>query len=265
MRGTFVHLLEARGLPGWLVPDYQLMLTTAIVVGCLLTLFLCRRYGFPRRTAQDLLFWGIPALLLGAKFFHYLQFGWGDHSWRGFLYHGFSLYGGLFGLLVAWLIYRRIRPFPLAEFLDCVTPGLALGLALGRVGCFLAGCDGGRVCYRAWAVRFPPGTDAFTFQAARGTIAPEAAVSLPAHLTQLYEVGFGLAVLTVTLLWLRRRPHPGSVFLAGVMSYALYRFATEPIRVDLGGLHPFGLTFASFLSLLVLAGGALLWGRLFTR
>lgn len=263
MRPTFVRLFGKGGLPGWLVLDYQFLLTTAIILGCLLTLFLCRRRGLPPRISQDLLFWGIPSLLLGSKILYYLQFGWANHTWLEFLSHGFSLYGGLFGLLTSWLLYYRIRPFPLGKFLDCATPGLALGLVLGRTGCFMAGCDGGRLCSLAWCIRFPPNSDAFVFQASREMIAPGAKFSLPAHPTQLYEVVFALAVLIVTWLWLKRDPRPGSVFLAGVMGYALYRFLSEPIRVDLGGIHPFGLTFASFLSLAILASGAVIWGWYF--
>lgn len=241
------------------------MLTAAIVAGCLLTLLLCRRRGVPLDTAQDLLFWGVLSLLLGAKALYYLQFGWANHTWWELLQHGFSLYGGLLGLLAAWLIHHRIRPFPLGLFLDCATPGLALGLALGRVGCFLAGCDGGRLCGLPWGVRFPPDADAFAFQVSRDMITRSARLSLPAHPTQLYEAVFAVTVLNVALLWLKRDPRPGSVFLTGTMSYAAYRFFTEPIRVDLGGLHPFGLTFASFFSLVVLAVGAIVWGLYLSR
>lgn len=241
------------------------MLTAAIVSGCLLTLFVCRRRGLRLDTVQDLLFWGVLSLLLGAKALHWLQFGWGNHTWWEFLHHGFSLYGGFFGLSAAWLILHQIHPFPLGRFLDCATPGLAFGLALGRVGCFLAGCDGGRPCSLGWCVGFPPDGDAFAFQVSREMIGPSAKFSLPAHPTQLYEVVFAVTVLIAALLRLKRDPAPGSVFLTAVMSYAAYRFLTEPIRVDLGGLHPFGLTFASFLSLVVLAVGAGVWGRYLSR
>ncbi len=49
----------------WLIPDFQLMLTLAIITGCLLCLWLWRRKEAESGIASDLLFWGIPGLLVG--------------------------------------------------------------------------------------------------------------------------------------------------------------------------------------------------------
>lgn len=74
---------------------------------------------------------------------------------------GLEFYGGfiLASLLVpAWLKFRE--KVSLRWYMDILAPSAALGLAIGRVGCFLNGCCYGGVCQEPWAVRFPFGSPA---------------------------------------------------------------------------------------------------------
>ncbi len=83
---------------------------------------------------------------------------------------GLVVYGSLIGGLLgfgAFLIRRRL---PLLPMLDLLTPGMLLGLALGRVGCFLNGCCYGGPCDLPWAVRFPVGSPPFLQHAEEGKI-----------------------------------------------------------------------------------------------
>lgn len=250
------ELLDGTGLPTWLVPDYWFMLTLALVAGSLLTLSLWKRSGQERKVASDLLFWSILALFVGAKLFNFLQFGF-PRSLSGFWSTGgFALYGGLFGVLTACTVYYFIHPYPIRMYLDCVAPALALGLFLGRIGCFLAGCNGGIPSDLPWGVRFPRDTPVFYHQSKAGLIEGWESFALPAHPTQLYESLFGLTALMLLLLLFREKQRDGGqVFFTGMLWYAVYRFATEPLRADTGGLHPFDLlTFSQFVSLLVGVG-----------
>ncbi len=253
MREVIIQALAGTGIPGWLVPDYWFMLTTAIIAGSLVTLVMSRHAKLSA-PVSDLLFFGILGLFVGSKILYGLQY-WDSWSWGRMLQPaGFALYGGLLGLLTAWLGYYLVRPFPLWSFLDSVAPGLALGLFFGRIGCFLAGCNGGIACGWPWAVSFPPGTSSFEQQAALGYIPPGADLSLPAHPTQLYESFFGLA--SFFLLWrlLRSRRWEGEVFLTGMIWYSAFRFPSEWLRADGGGFRPSGvLSFAQAVSLIVLA------------
>lgn len=257
MRTTWIQFFERHSLPGWLVPDYWFMLTTAIVIGCTLTIILWQRSGRSNRQVCDLLFWGVPSLFLGAKFFFFLQFGFPEKIdfWNT---SGISLYGGLFGLLAAWTVYYLLRPYPLLLFLDCAAPALAFGLFLTRIGCFLAGCNGGIPSNLPWSVPFPRNTPVFFHQSQAGLISRTDSLSLPVHPTQLYESLFGLFSFLLLLMVLRKKSVDGQVFLTGILWYAIYRFLTEPLRSDTGGLHPFALfTFAQFISF-VLALAAVL-------
>ncbi|MBI4446269.1 MAG: prolipoprotein diacylglyceryl transferase [Acidobacteria bacterium] len=253
MRSRWLPVVESHGLPAWIIPDYWFLLTLAIITGSLLTVVFWSRQR-DSRMASDLLFWGIPALLLGAKIFYFLQYGFPGSLdlWNT---GGMSLYGGLIGLLVAWGIYYRVHPFPAMAFLDCVAPALGFGLFVGRLGCFMAGCNGGLPSDLPWALRFPRGTSVFFHQAQAGWISPQQDLSLPVHPTQLYEALFGL--IAGFLLWklLSIKNGEGQVFFTGIFWYAVYRFLTELLRNDSFGLHPLGfLTFAQLVSMILITG-----------
>lgn len=265
MRDAIVEWAVRHGIPAWLVPGYWQMLTLAITVGCLVTWRLSRR-RVPEVPAGDLLVSGIVGLLLGSKLLYGFEFGFlGDFS-RLFQPAGFSLYGGLAGLLAAWTIFHRLRPFPLAKFLDCSAPGLALGLFFGRLGCFLAGCNGGEVCGLPWAVGFPPGSSSYERQMELGLLEAGAESSLPAHPTQLYEAFFGLAAFVLLLRLLRAGRFDGEVFLTGMIWYAVFRFGSEWLRADNAHFRLAGwLSFAQMLSLVLVAGAVFFCFRLGRR
>ena len=266
MRSEIVSAVQESGLPSWLVPDYLFMLTFSIIVGALFSVRLWKSRGEDIRVAQDLLFYGILGLLVGSRFLYFSQYGFPGSMRAWFGTAGFSLYGGLLGLLLVWSIYRLLRPYKMLQFLDCVTPSLALGLFLGRIGCFLAGCNGGIVSDLPWSISFPRHTATFFHQVEAGQVDQWAATSLPVHPTQLYESLFGLICFPLLLYVFSLRPPPGLVFFTGMFWYGVYRFSSEWIRGDSGGLHPFGLmTFAQLISCLIVSAavfGILLLNRI---
>ncbi len=256
MRRVLMQWLVEHGVNPWIVPNYWFMLCLSLILGSLLTIRLWRKQGGEIQTATDLLFWGIPALLVGAKLLYVAQFGLS--SWRGWSESGFSLYGGLLGVLAAWGLIYLMRPYPVRRFLDSATPSLALGLFLTRIGCFLAGCNGGAVTDLPWGARFPPGTSVHSLQVTAGLLPAESARSMPVHPTQLYESFFGLLCFGLLYPLLKHRQFEGQVFFTGMLWYSAYRFMTEFIRADNGGLRPFGIfSFAQLVSLLIF--GAALW------
>jgi phosphatidylglycerol:prolipoprotein diacylglycerol transferase len=104
---------------------------------------------------------------------------------------GFVWYGGLIGgFVAAWFLSRSYHMrFPL--ILECTALGLAVGQAIGRIGCFLVGDDYGRATDLPWGVAFPEG------------LPP---VDYPVHPTMLYETLWLL--LVAGLLWQRRKRSP---------------------------------------------------------
>ena len=104
---------------------------------------------------------------------------------------GITWYGGLIGGTVAGAIGAKRVGINVKQLADCVAPGVAVGQAIGRIGCFLVGDDYGRASDVPWAVAFPEG-------------APPTLERV--HPTQLYEVAWLLPV--ALLLWSRRHKSP---------------------------------------------------------
>ena len=159
---------------------------------------------------------------------------------------GLVFYGGLIGASLAFIAFVRRRKLALWPFADTLAPSIALGNALGRLGCLMTGCCYGRACDLPWAVRFP---------------ADHATHSTPVHPVQLYDSLLNFA-LYFALAWLhRRRQFPGQVFAAYLMSYAVLRSFVESFRGDYSAAHVHGgLTPAHLVSIAIFAAGCvLLW------
>ena len=161
---------------------------------------------------------------------------------------GMSWFGGFAGGLLAGLVVMRIRRLPITGVLAAATPGLAIGHAIGRIGCFLVGDDYGRPSNLPWAVAFPEGL-------------PPTVV--PVHPTQLYEAIALLPIAFVLIRW-RRSGRDDRFVLGGylVMAGAL-RFAIEFVRVNERVLGP--LTVAHLASQAAAAAGGWLMATRSTK
>src|SRR5206468_3661124 len=103
--------------------------------------------------------------------------------------------GCIVGGAIAFELFRRRYPFPVRPMMDVIAPALALGIALGRLGCFLNGCCYGDVCHLPWAMTFPQGSSPWAHHVDLGLIPQAAARSLPIHPTQIYAAIDGLVLL----------------------------------------------------------------------
>ena len=115
---------------------------------------------------------------------------------------GGVFYGGLLGAFpVAWW-YARRHGLPPWRTADVLAPGVALGQAIGRLGCFAAGCCYGRPADVPWAV---------TFRDVYATRTVGTPLDMPLHPTQLYE-SLAASLIFFVLLWLapaQALPRPG--------------------------------------------------------
>jgi phosphatidylglycerol:prolipoprotein diacylglycerol transferase len=155
-----------------------------------------------------------------------------------------SWFGGFAGGVAAGLWMMRRSNLAWVPVLAAAAPGLAVGHAIGRIGCLLVGDDYGRPSTLPWAIAFPRG------------LPP---TDLPVHPTQIYEA-IPLFALAAALIRLRRRGVPDARVLGiYLLSAGLLRFAIEFLRVNERVM--LGLSVAHLASLLVAAAGAalLLW------
>ncbi len=256
-------------LPGGApVYAYGFLLGLAVVVGWNLSIVLAARDGLDgARVAWGA---GVIALLaiLGSRALHLIvnPAEWARPAVWLDLRGGIVAYGGfLGGTLGAYLAFARTEAGFLG-YADVLSPGVALGIGLTRIGCFLNGCDFGAPTARAWAVRFPrdrvlgPGLPMEWSPAWRQHFLSGASLSgervtaasswsLPVHPTQLYESGLGLGLFVLLLALRRRRPFPGVVFLALAAGYGLGRAAIETFRDDAMRGLVLGLPTSQFLGL----------------
>lgn len=154
---------------------------------------------------------------------------------------GLSWYGGLAGGLLVGIWMLRRRHLPLVPVLSAATPALAIGHAIGRLGCFMVGDDYGLPSDLPWAVAFPEGLPPTT---------------TPVHPTQLYEAALLLLLAVVLTRW-RRRGIPDRVVLGRyLLAAGTVRFLIEFIRVHQPVVGP--LAVAHIASLLAMAAGLIM-------
>lgn len=168
----------------------------------------------------------------------------------GSLFSGSGLvwFGGMVGGAVGVVLWARWRGFLEWRMFDTMAPGLALGYAIGRVGCQLSGDgDYGQATDMPWGMAYPEGTVSTTEEV---------------HPTPVFEtVAMGLVAL---VLWqLRDRFRPGVLFALYLVLAGLERLLIELIRRNDSVL--LGLTPAQLISVAMIALGAALLMRLRDR
>ena len=280
LTGAFVlwglpALDDGAGVP---VRGYGVMLLVAAAAGTWLSIVRGRRMGFDADTILALGLEVFLAGLVGARLFYVVEY----HA--QFFPPGRSLFaalpeilnlaaGGLvvFGslptaALAAWWFARR-RGLSLPRLADCVAPGLLVGLALGRVGCFLNGCCYGGPCDLPWGVRFPPHSPPWLDQVARGLLpAPTgdtpAPWSLPVHPAQIYAAIDAALLAWLAVLFTPFARRDGAVFALVLSLHPISRILLEMIRIDEPGALGTSLSISQLISLVLLGLAGLAWGVL---
>jgi len=229
-----------------------------ISMGVLLTIAVAvreaRREGLDSQQMLDLGFYLLLAAILGSRLLYvlifyqdYLPRPWAIFKlWEG----GLVFYGGLLLALPVGIWYLRRHHLPLWKTTDIWAAPLALGHAVGRVGCFAAGCCYGRPTEIPWAVIF---TDPQSL----------AILGVPLHPVQLYEALCNLLLFLFLYFYRPHRKFDGQVFWLYVLLYSLIRFALEFLRGDARGfiLPPYLSTSQGF-SILLVAASVIMLQRL---
>ncbi len=139
--------------------------------------------------------------------------------WNG----GLVFFGGFLGAVTVVYIYLKKKNLNIWKIADIISPGIAIGHAIGRIGCLFAGCCYGKVCNNLpIAIKF-------------SNIDSLAPLNIYLHPTQIYSMISNL-ILFFILLWLQKRKRfDGMVFLIYIMLYSLFRSIIEFFRGDSRG------------------------------
>lgn len=204
--------------------------------------------------ASSFVVWAAVGGLVGSRVLSFVD------DWAGFIANplafvftgaGFVFYGGLIGGFVTVSVFIRRHGLPYWKITDCVAPALAVGQAIGRIGCQLAGDgDWGVPSTLPWAMSFPNAIIGWE-QWTRENGLP---IDVRVHPAPLYEtLGYGLVFL---VLWRRRlTPHPdGFILWLYLLLSGAVRFLVEIVRIN--PKVAFGLSEAQIISLVIMAIGA---------
>lgn len=250
------------------ITSFGLMMFLSFIGGAWATGRMLKRYGLDPTLIWDMLAWIAVGGIVGAKIY-FLALHWQDviANPRQVLFarEGLVWYGGLIGGVLAYYLQVRSRRLPLAVMFDATGPALMLGIALGRIGCFLVGDDYGVYTDGPLGIAFPQGIPPSTAGYLRSVgnsipaNIPDSAV-VAVHPTQLYEAT--ITFILFALLWKigRGRLKPGQLFAIFMGLYAVERFLIEIVRAK-GDRFIFGFSTAQGLSILLAIAAVILWQR----
>jgi len=227
--------------PFFTIYTFGLLLAAAYLSALWWVVRSARRQRLDAELFMSLGTWAIVGALLGAKALLMIRAGV-DAS---LIASAGDFYGGFIGALVASAIFFWRHPkLPVWRASDICAPAIALGQAIGRLGCFMAGDDYGRPTNQPWGVAFTN---------------PDAAeiggvpLGVKLHPVQLYESAVCLVLFGI-LVWLERRRHrDGDVIIAYTVLYAIARFVLEFFRGDADRGFVFGgaLSTSQFIGLIL--------------
>lgn len=237
------------------LPTYGVLLVTALITALVTIVRRGRREGLDSGRLLDFSTWLIVVGIVGAKALmiltdwrYFWQYPGELVSWST-LRAGGVFYGGIIAGCLFALWYIRVHKLPVGKTFDVYAPALALGLGIGRLGCFAAGCDYGKPTTSFLGVVF---TDPFSHEVA-GT-----PLGVPLHPTQLYEALATFLIFGILVLCYRYKRYDGQIFLLYLALYAAARFLIEFLRGDEDRGFLFGhlLSTSQFIALLTLAVAA---------
>ncbi|HEV2705074.1 MAG TPA: prolipoprotein diacylglyceryl transferase [Pyrinomonadaceae bacterium] len=243
------------------INTYGVLLALSFLVALFVAARLGERDGLKRERIYDLGLWMLLAGLVGSKLLLMVV----EPEYASNPLHLFSLdflrsggvwYGGFLGGLAGGIFLMHRYRLPFWKTADAFAPGLAIGQAVGRQGCFAAGCCWGKPTTLPWGVHFTE----LGHEVTGVPIIDANGAPLHLHPTQLYESFAMLALFFLLVRLHRRKRFSGQVLLTYAVLYGLMRFVIEFFRADprgdIAGLTTLThLSTSQMISLAVFIGG----------
>ncbi|MFO7818504.1 MAG: prolipoprotein diacylglyceryl transferase [Thermodesulfobacteriota bacterium] len=216
------------------IHSYGFFIALAFLAGMLWTMREAREKNLPAAYVADLSFYIILGSILGARLLYILinPVYYLNHPlealmfWKG----GLVFLGGAIVATILGYFFLKRKKQPIWPWLDALAPGLALGQAVGRIGCVAAGCCYGQACQLPWSITF---TDP-------NSLAP---LHVALHPTQIYHSMAGLISFLILLMLKKHIQVPGKLMASFLVLYSSFRFGIEIFRGDYRGVFgPFSIT-----------------------
>jgi len=204
--------------------SWGFMVAAAFIAGLFAGLKYAKREGITAEHTIDLFMYVLVSSIIGARLFYVIgffpEYRQNPISILSINQGGMVFLGGVFGGIAALMAYCRYRRINVWKMLDAATPSVAIGYAIGRIGCLLNGC-----CY---------GITLFGFR----------------QPTQIYSSIAGLIIFLLLVRLYNKKRYDGQIFLLGLSFYSLYRFFIEFLRYS--PLHIFIFTPSQLISAMIL-------------
>jgi len=247
------------------LPTYGLLVSIGVLTGLWISVRNSEKHGINPDHAWNFGILVVLCGIVGAKILYIIN------DWSTYAAHPADIFsvatlqaggvfsGGLVAALVAAAWYIRSHHMPALATCDAFAPGLAMGHAIGRIGCFAAGCCYGKPTTHFWGVIFTNPVANFYSQTP---------LNVRLEPTELFESAVELANFFILMWMLKRKKFDGQVFGAYLFLYGVARFFIEFLRGDPGRGEVFGglMTGTQLISIgLVILGGLIWWLRPATR
>ncbi|MGE5176673.1 MAG: prolipoprotein diacylglyceryl transferase [Hyphomicrobiales bacterium] len=217
------------------IHSYGLMLAIAFLVAIQIFLARGRARGLSEDRLSTLSLWLLVLAIIGGRAFFVLTH-WDDYKtdplaivriWEG----GLMIYGGYVLAILGGIWYVRRAGMPVWRVADAAAPSMAIGVGIGRIGCFLNGCCYGLPTHAPWGIHFPP-------ESYSSVVFPGEALQP----SQLYMVAAGFGVFLLLLALDRKPRFDGWLFWTYVAIDAGLRFVIDFTRYydDASTLGRFG-------------------------
>ncbi len=231
---------------------YGVLVTLGVLLGVWFAAKHLKRFSIPENKVWDVAVYAMVFGIVGARLAFVIQ------HWSYFQNHideifkvwegGLTFYGVLLGVIpILWAIWRYRWNF--WAVLDATIPGVTLGIAIGRWGCFFNGCCYGKPTDLPWGVVYPEYSE------------PHLQFGgVPVHPSQIYE-SVGDAILFLLYLYLLKRygqRRPGVVGAVALIFTPLVRFLVDFTRAYEPNAYILGLTFNQWIAVGLMLSGLLL-------
>jgi phosphatidylglycerol---prolipoprotein diacylglyceryl transferase len=246
--------------------SYGLAIMLAFFLGIIIASLRGKKVGIDGNAIWDISMLIMISSLIGARltyvFTHVAEF---SRNWLNVInpfqsdgrigIAGMTLLGGVVAAIIATIWYLRKKSLDFWRFMDVLTPSLAFGIGLGRLGCFFNGCCYGHPTASCLGVTFP-----------KGSLADYQFPHTPVLPTMLFE-SIGAFILFFLLLVLdKKKKFKGFTFALFLMGYAVLRIWVDTMRIDdpgdvlwkSGNLH---LTLGQAIGVLMIVAGVVIMGK----
>lgn len=215
---------------------YGVMLVIGYLTAICFTMWRNKNKNIINEDIMDFSFYLLLSGIIGARVF-YVMLHLKDYisspiSMLNLREGGLAWHGALVGGFIAFAVFSKKRGIDVYAFLDLCAPSIMLGLAIGRIGCFLNGCCVGNETTLPWGIVFK-----------------SAGYFTPRHPTQLYELFFDLVIFAILLWWDKRKKFEGETVILMFVLYSAVRFIVECFR--LSPPRYFGLSIAQYSSIFI--------------